>query len=143
MIVKVLMGDGSSKTLMVDERQTVRELLDKLFEKTHCDRSIEWSLCETNPELDTGEIRVTGAYRQRREAAAHMLQSCSFRKFWLTFALILSERGFEDHECLVEPLSAWTRHSENKVYFVSRPQKYVMFTEPQVRSRMSALLTNI
>ncbi|XP_044074624.1 amyloid beta A4 precursor protein-binding family B member 1-interacting protein-like isoform X2 [Siniperca chuatsi] len=95
LIVKVLMSDGSSKTLMVDERQTVREVLDKLFEKTHCDCSIDWSLCETNPELQI-------------------------------------ERGFEDHEYLVEPLSAWTRHSENKIYFVSRPQKYVMFTDPQL-----------
>nr|BAM36370.1 amyloid beta (A4) precursor protein-binding family B member 1 interacting protein [Oplegnathus fasciatus] len=95
LIVKVLMSDGSSKTLMVDERQTVREVLDKLFEKTHCDRSIDWSLCETNPELQI-------------------------------------ERAFEDHEYLVEPLSVWTRHSENKIYFVSRPQKYVMFTDPQL-----------
>ncbi|XP_029308939.1 amyloid beta A4 precursor protein-binding family B member 1-interacting protein-like isoform X2 [Cottoperca gobio] len=95
LIVKVLLSDGSSKTLMVDERQTVREVLDTLFEKTHCDCSIDWSLTETNPELQT-------------------------------------ERGFEDHEHLVEPLSAWMRVSENKIYFVSRPQKYVMFTEPQV-----------
>ncbi|KAM8728020.1 amyloid beta A4 precursor protein-binding family B member 1-interacting protein-like isoform 1-T4 [Acanthopagrus schlegelii] len=95
LIVKVLMGDGSSRTIMVDERQTVREVLEKLFEKTHCDGSIDWSLCETNPELQI-------------------------------------ERGYEDHEYLVEPLSAWTRHSENKVYFVSRPQKYVMFRDPQL-----------
>ncbi|XP_032386785.1 amyloid beta A4 precursor protein-binding family B member 1-interacting protein [Etheostoma spectabile] len=94
LIVKVLMSDGSSKTLMVDERQTVREVLDQLFEKTHCDCSIDWSLCETNPELQI-------------------------------------ERGFEDHEHLVEPLSLWTRLSENKIYFLLRPQKYVMFTEPQ------------
>ncbi|XP_054452771.1 amyloid beta A4 precursor protein-binding family B member 1-interacting protein-like [Anoplopoma fimbria] len=95
LIVKVLMSDGSTKTLMVDERQTVREVLDKLFEKTHCDCSIDWSLCETNPELQI-------------------------------------ERGFEDHEHLVEPLSVWTRLSENKIHFVSRPQKYLMFTEPQL-----------
>ncbi|XP_029380105.1 amyloid beta A4 precursor protein-binding family B member 1-interacting protein-like [Echeneis naucrates] len=95
LIVKVMMSDDSSKTLMVDERQTVREVLDKLFEKTHCDCSIHWSLCENNPEL-------------------------------------LIERGFEDHESLVELLSSWTRHSENKIYFVSRPQKYVMFTDPQI-----------
>lgn len=44
----------------------------------------------------------------------------------------ISERGFEDHEHVVEPLSSWTRLSENKMYFVSRPQKYVMFTNPQV-----------
>ncbi|KAM6989908.1 amyloid beta A4 precursor protein-binding family B member 1-interacting protein-like [Tautogolabrus adspersus] len=95
MIVKVLMSDGSSKMLMVDERETVREVLDKLFEKTHCDCSIDWSLCETNPGLQI-------------------------------------ERGFEDHEYLVEPLSAWTSESENKIYFVSRPQKYVMFKDPQL-----------
>lgn len=102
LIVKVLMSDGSSKTLMVDERQTVREVLDTLFEKTHCDCSIDWSLCETNPELQI-------------------------------------ERGFEDHEYLVEPLSAWTRHSQNKLYFMSRPQKYVMFTDPQVSNRAPAV----
>ncbi|XP_055359633.1 amyloid beta A4 precursor protein-binding family B member 1-interacting protein-like isoform X2 [Betta splendens] len=95
LIVKVLMGDGSSKTLMVDERQAVREVLSELFEKTHCDRSIDWSLCETNPELQI-------------------------------------ERCFEDHEGLVEPLSVWTRYSQNKLYFVQRPQKYVMFTDPQL-----------
>ncbi|KAM3866067.1 amyloid beta A4 precursor protein-binding family B member 1-interacting protein-like [Diretmus argenteus] len=95
LIVKVLMSDGSSKILMVDERQTVREVLDKLFEKTHCDRSVDWSLCETNPELQT-------------------------------------ERGFEDHEHLVEPLSAWARKSGNKICFVPRPQKYLLFKDPAV-----------
>ncbi|KAI3355441.1 hypothetical protein L3Q82_018277 [Scortum barcoo] len=51
LVVKVLLNDGSSKTLMVDERQSVREVLDQLFEKTHCDCNVDWSLCETNPEL--------------------------------------------------------------------------------------------
>lgn len=48
------MSDNSSKTLMVDERQTVSDILDQLFEKTHCDGGIEWSLCETNPDLQIG-----------------------------------------------------------------------------------------
>uniref|UniRef100_A0A8C8DRG2 Amyloid beta A4 precursor protein-binding family B member 1-interacting protein n=1 Tax=Oryzias sinensis TaxID=183150 RepID=A0A8C8DRG2_9TELE len=95
LIVKVLMSDGSSKTLMVDGRQMVREVLDKLFEKTHCDQSIEWSLCEANPELQI-------------------------------------ERDLEDHELFVELLSDWIRHSENKIHFILRPQKYVMFTDPQL-----------
>uniref|UniRef100_A0A8C5HF54 Amyloid beta A4 precursor protein-binding family B member 1-interacting protein n=1 Tax=Gouania willdenowi TaxID=441366 RepID=A0A8C5HF54_GOUWI len=51
LVVKVLMNDGSAKTLMVDERQTVREVLDNMFEKTHCDCNVDWSLCETNHEL--------------------------------------------------------------------------------------------
>lgn len=58
LIIKVEMSDGGSKTLLVDKRQTVREVLDKLFEKTHCDCSIDWSLCEINPELQTGEMSV-------------------------------------------------------------------------------------
>ncbi|XP_028329494.1 amyloid beta A4 precursor protein-binding family B member 1-interacting protein-like isoform X2 [Gouania willdenowi] len=95
LIVKVLICDGGSKALMVDERQTVRDVLDKLFEKTHCDCNINWSLCEINPELQI-------------------------------------ERTFEDHEYLVEPLSIWTRNSENKIYFTPNHQKYVMFREPQL-----------
>nr|XP_046216468.1 amyloid beta A4 precursor protein-binding family B member 1-interacting protein-like isoform X2 [Oncorhynchus gorbuscha] len=95
LVVKVMMSDGSSKTLMVNERQTVRDVLDNLFEKTHCDCSMDWSLCETNPELQ-------------------------------------AERGFEDHEYLVEPLSAWTRDSENKILFLLRPNKYLLFKDPQI-----------
>ncbi|XP_012987737.2 amyloid beta A4 precursor protein-binding family B member 1-interacting protein [Esox lucius] len=94
LVVKVVMNDGSSKTLMVDERQTVRDVLDNLFEKTHCDCNVDWSLSETNPELQL-------------------------------------ERGFEDHENLVDPLSAWTRDSENKVLFQERTEKYEVFKNPQ------------
>ncbi|XP_037612232.1 amyloid beta A4 precursor protein-binding family B member 1-interacting protein isoform X2 [Sebastes umbrosus] len=94
LVVKVMMNNGSSKTLMVDERQSVREVLDNMFEKTHCDCNVDWSLCETNPELQL-------------------------------------ERAFEDHENLVEPLSAWTRDSENKVLFQERGEKYEVFKNPQ------------
>lgn len=51
----MLMNDGSAKTLMVDERQNVREVLENLFEKTHCDCNVDWSLCETNHELQLGQ----------------------------------------------------------------------------------------
>ncbi|KAJ8396810.1 hypothetical protein AAFF_G00014090, partial [Aldrovandia affinis] len=94
LVIKVVMNDGSSKTLMVDERQTVRDVLDNLFEKTHCDCGVDWCLYETNPELQI-------------------------------------ERGFEDHENLVEPLSAWTRDSENQILFLKRIDKYAIFKNPQ------------
>ncbi|MEE6466959.1 hypothetical protein FKM82_007103 [Ascaphus truei] len=51
LIFKVHMNDSSTKTLMVDERQTVRDVLDNLFEKTHCDCTIDWCLYEVHPEL--------------------------------------------------------------------------------------------
>uniref|UniRef100_A0A673IFR0 Amyloid beta A4 precursor protein-binding family B member 1-interacting protein n=1 Tax=Sinocyclocheilus rhinocerous TaxID=307959 RepID=A0A673IFR0_9TELE len=94
LVVKVEIMDGSSKTLMVDERQTVRDVIDNLFEKTHCDCNVDWSVCETNPDLQT-------------------------------------ERGFEDHENLVEPLSTWTRDTENKVLFQEKIDKYEVFRNPQ------------
>ncbi|KAI2649229.1 Amyloid beta A4 precursor protein-binding family B member 1-interacting protein [Labeo rohita] len=81
LVVKVEIMDGSSKTLMVDERQTVRDVIDNLFEKTHCDCNVDWCVCETNPDLQT-------------------------------------ERGFEDHENLVDPLSTWTRDTENKNFYL-------------------------
>ncbi|KAL4624626.1 amyloid beta A4 precursor protein-binding family B member 1-interacting protein-like [Arapaima gigas] len=94
LVVKVGMNDGSSKTLMVDERQTVRDVLDSLFEKTHCDGNVDWCLYESNPSLQI-------------------------------------ERILEDHEFLVEPLSAWTRDSENKILFLERKDKYAVFKNPQ------------
>lgn len=45
---------------------------------------------------------------------------------------LVSERIFEDHESLVELMSMWGRHSNNSIYFLSNPQKYVMFRNIQV-----------
>ncbi|XP_076151446.1 amyloid beta A4 precursor protein-binding family B member 1-interacting protein-like isoform X3 [Alosa pseudoharengus] len=95
LIIKVLLSDGGSKTLMVDESQTTRDVLDCLFEKTHCDCSVDWSLWETNP-------------------------------------LLQIERTFEDHECLVEHLSTWSRDTENQLHFLRRPEKYAVFRAPQM-----------
>ncbi|KAM6141721.1 LOW QUALITY PROTEIN: amyloid beta A4 precursor protein-binding family B member 1-interacting protein [Phoenicopterus ruber ruber] len=51
LVVKVHMYDNSTKSLMVDERQVTRDVLDNLFEKTHCDCNVDWCLYETYPEL--------------------------------------------------------------------------------------------
>ncbi|XP_033021340.1 amyloid beta A4 precursor protein-binding family B member 1-interacting protein [Lacerta agilis] len=51
LVVKVHMNDNSSKSLMVDERQEARDVLDNLFEKTHCDCNVDWCLYEIYPEL--------------------------------------------------------------------------------------------
>ncbi|NXN33819.1 AB1IP protein, partial [Nycticryphes semicollaris] len=51
LVVKVHMYDNSSKSLMVDERQVARDVLDNLFEKTHCDCNVDWCLYEMYPEL--------------------------------------------------------------------------------------------
>nr|XP_020657038.1 amyloid beta A4 precursor protein-binding family B member 1-interacting protein isoform X1 [Pogona vitticeps] len=51
LVVKVHMNDNSTKSLMVDERQVARDILDNLFEKTHCDCNLDWCLYEIYPEL--------------------------------------------------------------------------------------------
>ncbi|XP_004716171.1 amyloid beta A4 precursor protein-binding family B member 1-interacting protein [Echinops telfairi] len=56
LVVKVHMNDNSTKSLMVDERQLVRDVLDNLFEKTHCDCNVDWCLYEIYPELQIERI---------------------------------------------------------------------------------------
>ncbi|KAG9349017.1 hypothetical protein JZ751_029335 [Albula glossodonta] len=51
LVIRVHMSDESSKTMMVDERQTVRQVLDSLLDKSHCGYSPDWSLVETITEL--------------------------------------------------------------------------------------------
>ncbi|XP_048366936.1 amyloid beta A4 precursor protein-binding family B member 1-interacting protein isoform X1 [Sphaerodactylus townsendi] len=51
LVVKVHMKDNSTKSLMVDERQTARNVLDNLFEKTYCDCRVDWCLYEIYTEL--------------------------------------------------------------------------------------------
>ncbi|CAM9681911.1 unnamed protein product [Lampetra planeri] len=51
LVVRIHLTDSSSKTMMVDERQTVRQVLDSLAEKSHTDGSPDWSLVEVIPEL--------------------------------------------------------------------------------------------
>ncbi|XP_041421783.1 amyloid beta A4 precursor protein-binding family B member 1-interacting protein-like isoform X2 [Xenopus laevis] len=81
-IVKIHMTDSSTKTLMVDEHQTVREVLDNMFEKTHCDCSIEWCLFEVIPELQIERffedhenvVEILADWTRDSENTIHFLQ---------------------------------------------------------------------
>uniref|UniRef100_A0A674DB94 Ras association (RalGDS/AF-6) and pleckstrin homology domains 1b n=1 Tax=Salmo trutta TaxID=8032 RepID=A0A674DB94_SALTR len=56
LVIRVHMSDESSKTMMVDERQTVRQVLDSLLDKSHCGYSPDWSLVENINELQMERI---------------------------------------------------------------------------------------
>uniref|UniRef100_A0A8C7K3Y7 Ras association (RalGDS/AF-6) and pleckstrin homology domains 1 n=1 Tax=Oncorhynchus kisutch TaxID=8019 RepID=A0A8C7K3Y7_ONCKI len=56
LVIRVHLSDESSKTMMVDERQTVRQVLDSLLDKSHCGFSPDWSLVETINELQMERI---------------------------------------------------------------------------------------
>lgn len=95
------------------------------------------------PTLSCRLVRWARTHAAHAGNKAHAKEKIINRRHCCTCFLIISERGFEDHENLVEPLSAWTRFSENKIHFVSRPQKYVMFTEPQVSTSKCFLLAKV
>ncbi|CAM9387738.1 unnamed protein product [Lampetra planeri] len=52
LVIRIGLVDTSSKNLMVEEQQSVREVMDNLREKTHSTNSPDWCLVETNPDLD-------------------------------------------------------------------------------------------
>ncbi|XP_072541772.1 ras-associated and pleckstrin homology domains-containing protein 1a isoform X1 [Salminus brasiliensis] len=56
LVIRVHLSDESSKTMMVDERQTVRQVLDSLLDKSHCGYSLDWSLVEMISELQMERI---------------------------------------------------------------------------------------
>ncbi|XP_047225957.1 ras-associated and pleckstrin homology domains-containing protein 1a isoform X2 [Girardinichthys multiradiatus] len=56
LVIRVHLSDESSKTMMVDERQTVRQVLDSLLDKSHSGYSPDWSLVETITELQMERI---------------------------------------------------------------------------------------
>ncbi|XP_077435955.1 ras-associated and pleckstrin homology domains-containing protein 1a isoform X2 [Vanacampus margaritifer] len=56
LVIRVHLSDESSKTMMVDERQTARQVLDSLLEKSHCGYSPDWSLVETINELQMERV---------------------------------------------------------------------------------------
>ncbi|XP_076120610.1 ras-associated and pleckstrin homology domains-containing protein 1a isoform X2 [Alosa pseudoharengus] len=56
LVIRVHLSDESSKTMMVDERQTARQVLDSLLDKSHCGYSPDWALVETINELQMERI---------------------------------------------------------------------------------------
>ncbi|XP_039281247.1 amyloid beta A4 precursor protein-binding family B member 1-interacting protein [Nilaparvata lugens] len=42
------------------------------------------------------------------------------------------ERAYEDHELLVDQLMIWTRDSKNRILFVERPERTLLFDRPEM-----------
>lgn len=122
------MSDESSKTMMVDERQSVRQVLDSLLDKSHCGYSPDWSLVETITELQMGKEERGNQKGEQKKQKQQIFSSS------------LPERIFEDHENLVENLLNWTRDSHNKLMFIERIEKYALFKNPQVTAPFTLLL---
>ena len=48
--------DNSSKTMVIDERMTTRDVMMQLIEKNHYDYSANWALVEEMPSLFLGIV---------------------------------------------------------------------------------------
>jgi Ras-associated and pleckstrin homology domains-containing protein 1 len=121
LFVKAFGEDGSSKSLLVDERMNcgfITKLLagnyrhalllcEKFFEsinnmqfislstdKNHVNMEVSWGLIEYMPEL-------------------------------------YIERLYEDHELLVENLLQWSTDSKNRVLFIKRSDRVALFLKPE------------
>ena len=55
LVVKVFNKDQSSKTMMIDERMTTRNIVNQLLDKNHFDFQPDWTLMEEIPSLYMGE----------------------------------------------------------------------------------------
>lgn len=114
LFVKAFSEDGSSKSLLVDERMNggfVTKLLagkslndifvnisidhcNVITDKNHVNMEVSWGLVEYLPEL-------------------------------------YIERLYEDHELLVENLLTWSSDSKNRVLFLKRPDRVNLFMTPE------------
>ncbi|XP_046670897.1 amyloid beta A4 precursor protein-binding family B member 1-interacting protein-like isoform X1 [Homalodisca vitripennis] len=97
LFIKVFSGDGSAKSLMVDETMSCGYVTRVLADKNHQGMEPQWALMEHLPDL-------------------HL------------------ERVYEDHEPLVDNLMIWTRDSKNRLLFVKRPERTMIFEQPELLS---------
>uniref|UniRef100_A0A8C6LH15 Ras association (RalGDS/AF-6) and pleckstrin homology domains 1 n=1 Tax=Nothobranchius furzeri TaxID=105023 RepID=A0A8C6LH15_NOTFU len=80
LVIRVHLSDESSKTMMVDERQTVRQVLDSLLDKSHCGYSPDWSLVETISELQMGEILHENICEETETSSDAVMASTALRR---------------------------------------------------------------
>lgn len=118
--VKVFGKDGSAKSLLVDESMKCGYVMRLLADKHHMPASPRWGLVEYLPELHMGEYSgyVTG-------------EPC-VGNFINNVRLSDIERVYEEHEPLVDNLMLWTRDSKNKLFFVERPERLLLFQRPEI-----------
>lgn len=122
LFIKAFSMDGSSKSLLVDEKMTCGYVARLLADKNHVIMEPKWAVVEHLPDLHMGKEYIKDVKH--------------FSKIFLKYLLIIrktsiTERVYEDHEMLVDNLMLWTRESKNKILFAERPDKISLFQTPE------------
>lgn len=109
LLVRTYNDDGSTKSILIDDSMSIRDVLFVLVHKNHREPDIDYALVEILPDLHMGKYFV-------------VLLFSSFR----TCCLCL-ERTFEDHQKLTEAILMWPTTSSNRLIFTKRSDKYALF----------------
>jgi hypothetical protein len=107
LLVRTYNDDGSTKSILIDDSMTIRDVLFVLVHKNHREPDIDYALVEILPDL-------------------HMGNDSEF-KGNNKFIRFISERTFEDHQKLSEAILMWPTTSSNRLIFTKRTEKYALF----------------
>jgi hypothetical protein len=107
LLVRTYNDDGSTKSILVDDSMSIRDVLFVLVHKNHREPDIDYALVEILPDL-------------------HMGTKGSSKVFYFYLFLFL-ERTFEDHQKLSEAILMWPTVSSNRLIFTKRSEKYALF----------------
>lgn len=119
LFIKAFSMDGSSKSLLVDEKMSCGYVTRLLADKNHVTMEPKWAIVEHLPDLHMGEQEFEW------QNILHNCCPCDLN------LLIFTERVYEDHEMLVDNLMLWTRESKNKILFAERADKMSLFQTPE------------
>ena len=107
LLVRTYNDDGSTKSILIDDSMTIRDVLFVLVHKNHREPDIDYALVEILPDLHMGK----------------QFQLKNHNDF-IRFVL---ERTFEDHQKLSEAILMWPTTSPNRLIFTKRTEKYALF----------------
>jgi len=131
LFIKVFNDDGGAKSLLVDEGMRCSYVMRLLADKHHINLGPRWGLVEHLPDLHMGTLTKK---KNRIHTFATRVRFLGFLYFFFTrvFFLIFLERVYEEHELLVDNLMLWTRDSKNRLLFVERPERTLIFENPSL-----------
>lgn len=127
LFIKVFNDDGGAKSLLVDEGMRCSYVMRLLADKHHINLGPRWGLVEHLPDLHMGMLQNNNKRKKNLLSQHVLLQSCRFFRFFFHL-----ERVYEEHELLVDNLMLWTRDSKNRLLFVERPERTLIFENPSL-----------
>jgi len=131
LFIKVFNDDGGAKSLLVDEGMRCSYVMRLLADKHHINLGPRWGLVEHLPDLHMG-MCVEKGRTDGHARSPHVFRTFFSRYFFKKNFFPFLERVYEEHELLVDNLMLWTRDSKNRLLFVERPERTLIFECPSL-----------